>query len=88
MLVQPAGRASLYRLNREHLAAPAIIELARLGDTLRERIAERIEGWAEQPVYAALFGSGARGEMTAASDLDLFILRSGGASEARYGPDR
>lgn len=72
---QSIGRAHVYVLNREHLAAAAIVELADLSRVLSRRIRDAIESWAEPPVYAALFGSAARGEMRPDSDIDLFILR-------------
>lgn len=70
-----AGQAVLYRLNRAHLAAPAVISLAYLFDTLVERLRERIESWPVACSYAALFGSAVRGEMRPDSDLDLFVVR-------------
>jgi len=58
------GNAYSYRLNREHLAAGPILELARLAHTLLQRIEHRLESWAFPPTYAAVFGSAARGTMT------------------------
>lgn len=72
--VQAAGRTSLYRLNRQHVAAEAIIHLAGLADLLLERIRNEIGQWEVPALYAALFGSGARRSMRADSDLDLFLL--------------
>lgn len=69
------GRAHAYALNRQHLAAEAIIELADLARTLTRRIRDAIGSWGEPPVYAALFGSAARGSMDPDSDIDLFLLR-------------
>jgi predicted nucleotidyltransferase len=71
------GRSSSYALNRDHLAAPAIIALAELNTTLRSRITERLREWTHQPVYAAIFGSGARGEMRPQSDIDFALVREG-----------
>ena len=76
VLQRPAGRAALYRLNRAHLAAPAVVALASLFDVLISRLQERIEGWHLPCAYAALFGSAVRGEMRPDSDLDLFIVRA------------
>ena len=69
------GNAYSYRLNRDHLAAGPIIELANLPHTLLTRIEERLASWRCPPVYAAVFGSTARGAMTAQSDLDLLLVR-------------
>jgi predicted nucleotidyltransferase len=68
---QVAGKAFLYRLNREHLAAPAIIELAHLDEIFRDRAREAIEQFHVKPVYAFLFGSAARGMMREDSDIVL-----------------
>ena len=70
------GNAYSYWLNRDHLAAGPIIELAHLPRTLLRRLEERLEGWQFPPVYAAMFGSAARGTMTAGSDLDLLLVRA------------
>lgn len=69
------GPAFSYRLNREHLAAEHIIELARLRDTFIARLQQLLESWAEPPVYAAVFGSAGRGSMRADSDIDLLLIR-------------
>lgn len=70
------GNAYSYRLNRDHLAAAPITELANLQRTLLSRIEGRLASWMVPPVYAAVFGSAARGTMTADSDLDLFLVRA------------
>ncbi|HEX5405629.1 MAG TPA: nucleotidyltransferase domain-containing protein [Pseudonocardiaceae bacterium] len=69
------GSTFTYRLNREHLAAEYVIGLADLPGKLLKRIESRLESWAQPPVYAAIFGSAARGSMTADSDLDLLLIR-------------
>jgi predicted nucleotidyltransferase len=69
------GGAYNYRLNREHLAAGPIIQLARLTHTLLQRLEDRLAAWEFRPAYAAVFGSAARGTMTVDSDLDLLLIR-------------
>jgi hypothetical protein len=73
---QRSGNATRYWLNRDHLAAPAIIELATLQQQLIDRLRGLIESWAVPCEYAALFGSAVRGTMTRSSDIDVFIVRS------------
>ncbi|GAA2229232.1 nucleotidyltransferase domain-containing protein [Herbiconiux moechotypicola] len=68
------GRSTAYRLNRDHLAAPAILELAELSATLIARITESMRGWAAPPVFAAIFGSTARRDMRTDSDIDLLMI--------------
>lgn len=70
-----AGRAYLYRLNRDHLAAPWIEGLASLRLQLIERLRDSIGGWEIQPASSVLFGSAARGEAGRASDVDLLMIR-------------
>lgn len=72
-----AGTTRSYRLNRDHLAAPAIIDLASMKTTLLARLQAALEQWAPQPEFAALFGSAARGRMATGSDIDLFLLYPG-----------
>jgi predicted nucleotidyltransferase len=69
------NRASLFALNRDHLAARAVEELAGLKTKLFSQIREEIERWAIAPVHASLFGSTARGDGDAGSDIDLFVVR-------------
>ena len=73
--VRESRAASFYRLNREHLAAPAIIELASLRLRFYEKLEESFEAWAPKPAVAAVFGSAVRSEMTVSSDIDIFIAR-------------
>ena len=75
------GRSTAYRLNRDHLAANAIIELSALSSRLRARIAQEIAQWPEPPLYVALFGSAARGDMGVRSDIDIAVVARGASTE-------
>ncbi|MGC1852811.1 MAG: nucleotidyltransferase domain-containing protein [Solirubrobacterales bacterium] len=75
VLRRQAGRAKLYRLNRQHLAAVGIESLAAARTELIARLRGAIAGWQEAPQYAVLFGSAARGEAGPESDLDLLVIR-------------
>ncbi len=69
------GQADVYGLNRDHLAAPYVIALAALRSELLFRMADDLRSWTVRPMFAALFGSAARGDMTEESDIDLLVVR-------------
>lgn len=70
-----AGNAILYRLNRRHLAAPAIEQLADLRRVFLNRLADTFSAWEPAPLHASVFGSAARGDGGSSSDIDLFVVR-------------
>jgi predicted nucleotidyltransferase len=73
---EEAGRAFLFTLNREHLAAPAVELLADLREELLRRIRSDVDGWNIKAHHISLFGSAARGDGGIDSDIDLFVVRS------------
>ncbi|GAA3118614.1 putative nucleotidyltransferase [Kribbella aluminosa] len=75
VVAEPAGRARLYTLNRQHVAYQAINQLARLRESLLDRIREEANSWAVPAKAIWLFGSSARGQGGPDSDLDLLIVR-------------
>lgn len=75
------GHAVEYSLNRDHLAADAVVAIARLRETFIARLRTLLGEWPVPPLYAALFGSAARGTMSSASDVDIFVVR-GRATDA------
>jgi predicted nucleotidyltransferase len=72
---EEAGRALLFTLNREHLAAPAVDVLAGMRTELLRRLRSAVSRWRIPPVHCSLFGSAARGDGTTESDIDLFLVR-------------
>jgi predicted nucleotidyltransferase len=72
---RPAGSANLYRLNREHLAAPAIEALAGLRQELLRRTRAAVAEWAIAASGVVLFGSFARGEAGRERDIDVLVVR-------------
>ncbi len=76
----------LYSLNREHLASGAILSLVRMREALVERLQSAFRSWQPEPVAALLFGSAARGDGDAESDIDLLIIRPrlSAAEETRW----
>ena len=63
-----------YVLNREHLAAPAVQCLAALHGELTNRIRSAVDGWPIRPELVGLFGSAARRDGDASSDIDLLVV--------------
>ena len=78
---QEAGRAFLFTLNRDHLAAPAVEVLAGMRAELLRRIRDAVTAWEVKPVHVSLFGSTARGEGHTGSDIDLFVVRPTAVSD-------
>jgi predicted nucleotidyltransferase len=78
----PAGPSSLYVLNRNHLAAAAVLDLVSLRGKLVRSLAEAVEQWEELPVHVSLFGSVARGDGDLGSDIDLLLVHAAGESSA------
>ncbi len=70
-----AGSASLFALNREHVAAGIVEGLMRLRAELVERIRGEVEGWSSKPIHVSIFGSAARADGHVESDIDLLIVR-------------
>lgn len=68
------GNAVNYRLNRDHLAARPIAELANLRTALFDRISEHVQTWSPPARLVMLFGSAATGTMRTDSDIDLFVV--------------
>lgn len=72
---ESCGRSSLYRLNRDHIAFPAIELLTQARQTLFDRVATTVEGWDVAPRHVSWFGSFARGEARSDSDIDVLVIR-------------
>jgi hypothetical protein len=87
VLRQEAPPASLYTLNRQHVAASTVEALARIRTELLDRLRHALSTWDIPPVHASLFGSAARGDGDAGSDIDIFIVRSAaaGANDVTWG---
>jgi len=75
VLVQHVGRAHVYRLNRDHLAADAVEDILGMRVRLIERLRRQVASWQVSPVHASLFGSAARGDGDVHSDVDILLVR-------------
>lgn len=78
--------SKLYRLNRDHVAAPGILALAEMWATLVQRIRDELGSWAPSATAACLFGSAVRGEATADSDIDILLIRDDPAASGADEP--
>lgn len=77
-----AGNAIIYRLNRDHVAAAAVVELANTFGAVLGRFEDELATWQVPPVYGAVFGSWARRRARTGSDLDLFLVRPDDADDS------
>ena len=70
----PANTGFLYRLNREHVLAPAVLSAVAARREILRRLTAAVVHLLPVPVHASLFGSLARGEAGSHSDLDLLLV--------------
>jgi len=73
--------AILYTFNRQHVAADAVVALASLRTVLFDRMRSTIASWDPEPAAAWVFGSFARGNATADSDIDILVIRPDSTGE-------
>lgn len=81
VLGRDAGRARVYTLNWNHVAAEPIAELANLRARLFRRLREVFESWHPVPLHVSVFGSAARGDGDLDSDIDIFMVRPASIDE-------
>ena len=68
------GRNQVHELNRDHVAAPVADLLAGLRVELWKRLRSTLGGWNPKPLYGCVFGSAARGDGDAGSDVDILLV--------------
>lgn len=71
---EPTNHGAMYRLNRDHLLAPAVLLAADARQTLIQRLAEACRRLSPAPTSASLFGSVARRDSTSRSDIDMLLI--------------
>lgn len=67
--------SSQFRLNREHVAAQAVLGLADARTTALRRIGDAASSITPTPASIVVFGSFARGDAVGESDIDLLVVR-------------
>lgn len=70
-----AGAVLLYSLNRQHVAADAVLLLTNLRRSFAERLGSQFDAWQVRPLHASIFGSAARADGDTTSDVDVFLVR-------------
>lgn len=76
-----AGSANLYLLNRDHVAASAVLAAVGARDELVARMAAATKAWRVKPAAVWMFGSAAREQATSASDVDVLVIRADTVAE-------
>ncbi len=74
--------SSQFRLVREQVAAGPLLSLARTRDAMIEEMTRIADGLPVAPVAVIVFGSFARGESDAGSDIDTVLVRPAGLDES------
>lgn len=74
VLAESANTGSLYRLNREHVLAPAVLAVAASRREIQRRLTTAVEQLRPAVVSAAVYGSFVRDEADEDSDVDLLLV--------------
>jgi predicted nucleotidyltransferase len=73
--------SALFRLVNEHVASRAVLALAGARRTVLKQVGRAAGALAPPPVSVILFGSFARGEAGADSDIDVVVVRPAAVAE-------
>jgi DNA-binding transcriptional ArsR family regulator len=76
-----APPSALFRFVPEHVAARAVAALTRTRQTILDELGALAASLVPAPVSLVVFGSFARGEATAGSDIDVVVVRPTGVDE-------
>lgn len=72
---EPAGRAMLYTLRREHLLVEPLLAILDANQRLAVRVTTAVMDWQVSPVHVNMFGSAARADGGVDSDIDILVIR-------------
>jgi len=76
-----APPSALFAMVEDHVAARAVRALSRSREAVLKELATLARKVVPSPISVVVFGSFARGEAEAASDLDVLIIRPAGVGE-------
>lgn len=76
LAIDSAPGARMVRLNHDHLATEPSIALATLRARVLDRLRDEVGNWSLAPMHVSLFGSAARGDGSADSDIDLLAVHT------------
>lgn len=74
VLADPSSSGRLYRLNRQHVLAPAVLAGVSARSDLLSRLTAALTALNPAPEHASVFGSLARDAADDASDVDLLLV--------------
>lgn len=78
VIAEPANRGYMYRLNRHHVLAEAVLSATSARTELLTRMQDGLTSLEPVPVHVCVFGSFARGEGGPDSDIDVLVVTSDG----------
>lgn len=78
VIAEPANRGHMYRLNRRHVLAEAVLSAASARSVLLARMREGLADWEPAPMHVCVFGSFARGDGGPESDIDVLVVTADG----------
>lgn len=76
VIAEPANRGYMYRLNRHHVLAEAVLSAASARTELLTRMRDGLTSWDPAPVHVCVFGSFARSDGGPDSDMDVLVVTS------------
>lgn len=74
VIAQPGNRGHLYRFNRDHVLADAVLSATRARLTILGRITSKAEHLSPRPLHVSVFGSFARRKAGPESDIDVLVV--------------
>lgn len=74
--VERHGQSYTYMVNRDHVLVPGLEALQQAMPTVEGSVRALVDGWTDPPASLVMFGSAARRDGDADSDVDLLLVRS------------